>query len=210
LSGLREQDQRRCIGRLSGEREVEQDERVRVPAEAEGERVERDPSHNDERLADDVLRRAEEPRCSFGRAPERVLAEGAVVLGSHRSRLRLRADVIALVDGENVRRSLWPNLSPERLVDLLAKWAEAEGIEAVAVFDGAAPEAVAGIEVVGTGRASADDWIAVRAAELDEPYLLVTSDRELRERAGGRAEQVIGGGTLARELQALEPESPSA
>ena len=47
--------------------------------------------------------------------------------------------MIVLVDAPNVRRSLWPNLSPERLVERLARWAEAEGAEAVAVFDGPAP-----------------------------------------------------------------------
>ena len=111
--------------------------------------------------------------------------------------------MIVLVDAPNVRRSLWPNLSPERLVELLAQWAETEGAEAIAVFDGHAPEAIAGVEVVGTGAESADDWIARRAAELAEPYVLVTSDRELRERAGGNAERVIGGGAFARELTAL-------
>jgi hypothetical protein len=60
------------------------------------------------------------------------------------------------------------------------------------VFDGAAPDGG-----IGTGRESADDWITRRAAELDR-YWLVTSDRELRERAGGRAERVIGGGSFAR------------
>jgi predicted RNA-binding protein with PIN domain len=108
--------------------------------------------------------------------------------------------VLVLVDAPNVRRSLWPNLSPERLVELLAQWAESEGVEAVAVFDGPAPAPVEGVEVVGTRSESADDWITRRAAELNEPYVLVTSDRELRERAGARAERVIGGGSFAREL----------
>ena len=111
--------------------------------------------------------------------------------------------MIVLVDAPNVRRSLWPNLSPERLVELLARWAESEGAEAIAVFDGPAPEPVAGVEVVGTGSESADDWISRKAAELTEPYVLVTSDRELRERAGGNAERIIGGGAFARELAAL-------
>ena len=111
--------------------------------------------------------------------------------------------MIVLVDAPNVRRSLWPNLSPERLVELLAVWAIERGADAIAVFDGPAPEAPPGIEVVGTGEESADDWIARRAAELREPYLLVTSDRELRERAGGGAERVIGGGAFARELMTL-------
>jgi len=111
--------------------------------------------------------------------------------------------VIVLVDAPNVRRSLWPNLSPERLVELLARWAESEGAEAIAVFDGPAPEPVAGVEVVGTGSESADDWITRKAAELTEPYVLVTSDRELRERAGENAERILGGGAFARELAAL-------
>jgi predicted RNA-binding protein with PIN domain len=108
--------------------------------------------------------------------------------------------VLVLVDAPNVRRSLWPNLSPERLVELLAEWAEREGVEAVAVFDGPAPAPVEGVEVVGTGQESADDWITRRAAELSEPYVLVTSDRELRERAGARAERVVGGGAFAETL----------
>jgi uncharacterized protein YaiI (UPF0178 family) len=108
--------------------------------------------------------------------------------------------VLVVVDAPNVRRSLWPNLSPERLVELLAAWAAREGVDAVAVFDGPAPPSVAGVEVVGTGAESADDWIARRAAELDDPYVLVTSDRELRERAGANAERIIGGGSFAREL----------
>ena len=116
--------------------------------------------------------------------------------------------MVVLVDAPNVRRSLWPNLSPERLVELLARWAEAEGVDAIAVFDGPAPEAVSGVEVVGTGRESADDWIARRAAELDEPYVLVTSDRELRDRAGTNAERVIGGGAFARQLTGSRNQSP--
>ena len=111
--------------------------------------------------------------------------------------------MLVLVDAPNVRRSLWPNLSPERLVELLAHWADAEGVEAIAVFDGPAPDGVARIEVVGTGAESADDWITRRAAELSEPYVLVTSDRELRERAGGNAERIVGGGAFARELSGL-------
>jgi uncharacterized protein YaiI (UPF0178 family) len=113
--------------------------------------------------------------------------------------------VLVLVDAPNVRRSLWPNLSPERLVELLASWAEREGAQAVAVFDGPAPAPVSGVEVVGTGTESADDWITRRARELDEPYVLVTSDRELRERAGGHAERIIGGGAFAKALIEYEP-----
>lgn len=54
--------------------------------------------------------------------------------------------------------------------------------------------------VVFEGSETADDRIAREAAALDGPYWLVTSDRELRERAGSKAERVIGGGSFAREL----------
>ncbi len=48
---------------------------------------------------------------------------------------------------------------------------------------------------------TADDRIAREAAEVERPYWLVTSDRGLRDRAGGRAARVLGGGTFARELR---------
>jgi hypothetical protein len=54
--------------------------------------------------------------------------------------------------------------------------------------------------VVFEGEETADDRIAREAAELEEPYWLVTSDRGLRARAGARADRVIGGGSFAREL----------
>jgi hypothetical protein len=70
-------------------------------------------------------------------------------------------------------------------VQLVDAWAEREGVRPVVVFE--------------RGE-SADDRIAREAAQLGGPYWLVTSDRELRERAGGRAERVLGGGSFAREL----------
>jgi predicted RNA-binding protein with PIN domain len=103
-----------------------------------------------------------------------------------------------LVDAENVRRSRWPNIGRERLVELVAAWADEHGHEAVVVFDGDAPDGA-----VGSGSESADAWIAQRAAELTargEPYWLVTSDRGLRADAAGGAERTIGGGSFVREL----------
>ena len=110
-----------------------------------------------------------------------------------------------IVDAENVRRSRWPNLSPERLVERVGAWAGEHGVRALVVFDGRAPavEPDEHLEVVGTGPESADDWIARHAAELAEPFWLVTSDRELRSRAGGRAGKVIGGGSFVREIDPL-------
>lgn len=99
--------------------------------------------------------------------------------------------MLVLVDGRNVQRSRWPNVSSEALVAAVRRWAANEGHEAVVVFDGSAPDGA-----VGTGGESADDWIARRAGELDEPFWLVTSDRELRRRAGDRAERIVGGGSF--------------
>jgi hypothetical protein len=105
---------------------------------------------------------------------------------------------LVLVDGENVRRSRWPNLRAEELVVRVRAWGEENGQEVLVVFDGPAPEGA-----VGSGRESADDWIARHAAELaarGEAYWLVTSDRELRARAGGAAERTVGGGSFLAEL----------
>jgi hypothetical protein len=106
--------------------------------------------------------------------------------------------VTVIVDGENVRRSVWPNIGEGRLVELVREWAEREGVEPLVVFDGRAP--VEAGDVVGTGRETADDWI-VREAKSYAPYWLVTSDRELRARVGGGAERVLGGGSFAREIR---------
>jgi hypothetical protein len=84
------------------------------------------------------------------------------------------------------------------VVDGARRFAAENGLRALVVFDGRAPEEAD--DVVGSGPESADDWIARRAAELAEPYWLVTSDRELRRRAGGRAERTIGGGSFAGEI----------
>ncbi len=99
--------------------------------------------------------------------------------------------LIVLVDAENVRRSTWPNIPSDELVALCAAWAEREAVEVEVVFEG--------IE-------SADDQIASRARELTaegRSYRLVTSDRELRARAGEAAESMVGGGSFAQTLRSL-------
>jgi hypothetical protein len=106
--------------------------------------------------------------------------------------------VTVVVDARNVLRSQWPNIPERALVDLVRAWAEREGVTPLLVFDRRAP--VEADDVVGTGRESADDWIAREASRL-APYWLVTSDRELRERAGGEAERIIGGGAFAAAIQ---------
>jgi hypothetical protein len=117
-----------------------------------------------------------------------------------------------LVDAENVRRSVWPNLTKAELCERAAAWAERMGLTPVVVFDGPPPECDAGIEVVGTTGESADDWLAREAiayGERGESFWLVTSDRELRWRAGSGAEKLVGGGSFARELQAEAPADES-
>jgi hypothetical protein len=94
--------------------------------------------------------------------------------------------ITVLVDAENVRRSLWPNIPRDELVRLVNVWGEREGHRPLVFFEEAQ---------------SADDRIARWAAEPEGPYWLVTSDRGLRERAGAHAERVIGGGAFARLLK---------
>ena len=72
-----------------------------------------------------------------------------------------RERAIVLIDGRNVVRSRWPNLSDAELVERATGWAAGEGVEPVLVFDGPAPPGA-----IGTGRESADDWIAREAARL--------------------------------------------
>jgi hypothetical protein len=106
-----------------------------------------------------------------------------------------------IVDAENVRRSRWPNLSKPELVARTRAWAERHGVRLIVVFDGPPPEEAD--DLAGSGPQSADDRITELAADLatrGEPYWLVTSDRELRARAGGAAERTVGGGSFLAEL----------
>jgi hypothetical protein len=106
-----------------------------------------------------------------------------------------------LVDAENVRRSVWPNVGPDELVRRCARWGAAEGHEVVVVFDGLSPGAAEpDVTVLGSGPESADDCLVRLAAEAHGPVWLVTSDRGLRRRVGSLAERVIGGGSFVREL----------
>ncbi len=91
-----------------------------------------------------------------------------------------------LVDGENVRRSLWPNMPPEELVERSTAWGKPQGHE---------------VQVVWEDSESGDDQIARLAKELEPPVWVVTSDRGLRDRVRDHAERIIGGGSFARELR---------
>jgi predicted RNA-binding protein with PIN domain len=96
---------------------------------------------------------------------------------------------IVLVDAENVRRSVWPNLSREELVERVERWAEREGVRAEVVFEGRGE--------------TADDRIVAEAAKLQEQgeeVWVATSDRELRERLKPYVARIIGGGSFARTI----------
>jgi len=99
------------------------------------------------------------------------------------------------VDGRNVQRSQWPNLSDEELVDGVRAWAGRHGHEAVIVFDGEAPAGA-----IGSGRESADDWL-IREVPKHPGAWLVTSDRAPRDEAGKEAERLIGGGAFLAQLE---------
>jgi hypothetical protein len=90
-----------------------------------------------------------------------------------------------LVDAENVRRSVWPNIPGEELEERCREWGRRHGHEVIVVWEGAE---------------TADDRIAAEVRQLAPPIWVVTSDRELRERVADRVERIIGGGTFAREL----------
>ncbi len=91
-----------------------------------------------------------------------------------------------LVDGENVRRSVWPNIGRGELEKRSREWGRHRGHDVIVVWEGAE---------------TADDRIATDVRELAPPLWVVTSDRELRERVADHAERIVGGGSFARELQ---------
>ena len=103
---------------------------------------------------------------------------------------------LVVVDAENVRRSLWPNLSREELVRRARRWAAENGHDVLVVFDGPPPEDADDL----IGAPDADEKIAELARVLDRPWWLVTSDRGLRERVGDRPERIVGGGSFVRTI----------
>jgi hypothetical protein len=91
-----------------------------------------------------------------------------------------------LIDAENVRRSLWPNMPGEELERRSEAWGKDHRHD---------------VQVVWEGTESGDDQIARLVKELDPPIWVVTSDRGLRDRVRDHAERIIGGGSFARELR---------
>ena len=91
-----------------------------------------------------------------------------------------------LVDAENVRRSLWPNMPVDELEQRSEAWGRQEGHD---------------VRIFWEGSESADDQIVRLVKELESRVWVVTSDRGLRDRVADRAERIIGGGSFARELR---------
>ena len=103
---------------------------------------------------------------------------------------------LVVVDAENVRRSLWPNLSREELVHRARDWAAHDGHDLLIVFDGRTPEDAPDL----VGSRNADDEIVELAQGFDRPWWLVTTDRALRERVGDAPERIIGGGSFVHTI----------
>ena len=103
---------------------------------------------------------------------------------------------LVVVDAENVRRSRWPNISREALVDRAREWAVRENHELLIVFDGEPPEQAPDL----VGSRDADDAIVELTARLDRPWWLVSSDRGLRARLGDRPARIIGGGSFSQTI----------
>ena len=118
------------------------------------------------------------------------------------------AQTVVIVDALNVARSRWPNVPARELIARCRRWAHDRGHRVLLVFDGRAPgddsAPDSACEVIGVHGETADDWIARRATELAAaglPYWLVSSDRELRRRAGESAAKQIGGGRFLDQLR---------
>ena len=103
---------------------------------------------------------------------------------------------LVVVDAENVRRSRWPNISREALVDRARRWAVREGHDLLIVFDGEPPEQAPDL----VGSRDADDAIVELTAGLDRPWWLVSSDRGLRARLGDRPARIVGGGSFSQTI----------
>jgi hypothetical protein len=74
-----------------------------------------------------------------------------------------------LVDAENVRRSLWPNIAEDELEPLCERWAEANGHDVIVIWE---------------GTESADDRIASEVRELEPPLWVVGGGTFARELVG--------------------------
>jgi predicted RNA-binding protein with PIN domain len=103
---------------------------------------------------------------------------------------------LVVVDAENARRSRWPNLSKEELLERAREWAKREGVNLIVVFDGQSPEDGADV----ASAPHADDEIVRIVNEHQGPVWVVTSDRELQRRVRERAVKTVGGGSFVGQI----------
>lgn len=121
-----------------------------------------------------------------------------------------------LIDGSNVLGALRADrtaVEPKReLARLVAAFARARRTNVTCYFDGPEPPSFArhlgGATIVFSGTRSADELIIERVRSGASGNV-VTSDRELAARVGGRKVKVIDAAQFVRELQELERD-PSA
>jgi predicted RNA-binding protein with PIN domain len=115
-----------------------------------------------------------------------------------------------LIDGSNVlgqwrvdRESVE---AKRQLVKGLADLARARSTSVICIFDGPAPEAFARhlgrVSVIFSGRRSADELIAERAAG-GSGWKVVTADRQLASRTAGRRVDIIEPRRFLAELEAM-------
>lgn len=118
-----------------------------------------------------------------------------------------------VIDGNNLLgRSGAPRDAADakrQLVRALARFARARRTKVVCAFDGSAPEHfgthLGGVTVVFGGERSADDVIAKKVAHGDG-WKVVTDDRGLASRIGGRRVEVVSARAFVAELESLPQE----
>ncbi|MYW64088.1 NTP pyrophosphohydrolase [Streptomyces sp. SID8379] len=112
-------------------------------------------------------------------------------------------DELLLVDGANVVGSVpdgwWRDRrgAAERLRDHLVEYAERTGTTVVLVVEGAARgvESVPGVRVE-SASGSGDDHIVAFVEQAARPVVVVTADRELRQRVGALGARCVGPRTV--------------
>jgi len=110
-----------------------------------------------------------------------------------------------LVDGSNVLAAARTSTEAKReLVRGLARLARAKRTRVVCIFDGDEPEhfgkELGGVTVVFSGARAADELIAAR---VSDGWKVVTADRALAGRVGGRRVEVVEPRRLLAEIDAL-------
>src|SRR5699024_1604005 len=141
LPVLRQQNQRRGVRGLRGERQVQQDERVRVPVPPHAADVQRNPDDDDDRLVRQVLAGAEEAGDALRHLTDAVAVEVDVLLPPRDDRS---------VDFQPVRM-----LAPIDVLATILRHGLRGPFRAVAVADGAGGAAADGASAGGAAAGGA-------------------------------------------------------